>query len=119
MTWVYFLKKKFDGFVKFQSFCNLILNQYNKTLKTLRSDHGGEYVNNDMKTYFTTHDIIDHTTCLITPQQNGTIERKHRTFLSITRAIMLESQVPHSIWPEAVATSTYLTNQLPIKILNF
>ena len=32
---------------------------------------------------------------------------------------MIESCVPTSFWPEAIATATYLANRLPTKILNF
>ncbi|KAD6796631.1 hypothetical protein E3N88_07527 [Mikania micrantha] len=37
----------------------------------------------------------------------------------MTRALLIESLVPKSFWPEAVATSVYLLNRLPTKALNF
>ena len=104
-------------FEKFKPFCNLIHNQYNRTIKILRSNNGGEYVNDDMHTYFNAYGIIHQTTCPITPQQNGTTERKNRNLIAITScAIILESEVP---WHEVVATASYLTNRLPIKKVNF
>lgn len=37
--------------------------------------------------------------------------------MEVTHARMIESNVPNFLWPEAVATSVYLTNRLPTKIL--
>ncbi|XP_071715107.1 uncharacterized protein [Rutidosis leptorrhynchoides] len=61
--------------------------------------------------------IIHQTTCPHTPQQNGVAERKNRILLEITRALMIESNVPRSFWPEALATATYLVNRLPTRAL--
>jgi len=36
----------------------------------------------------------------------------------MTRAMIFDAQVPTLFWPEVVATSTYLLNRLPFKILN-
>ena len=62
--------------------------------------------------------MIHQTSCAYTPEQNGVVERKNRTILEITRALMLESKVPTHFWPEAIATSVFLMNRLPTKILN-
>ena len=35
----------------------------------------------------------------------------------MTRAFLIESKVPKFFWPEAVASSVYLINQLPTKTL--
>ena len=78
----------------------------------------GEYVNLDMHRFITSKGLIHQTTCPDTPQQNGIVERKNRTLLEITHAIMLESHVPTYLWPEAVATTNYLTNRLPTQNLN-
>ena len=72
-----------------------------------------------MKQFISDHGLIHQTTCPDTPQQNGIAERKNRTLLEITRAIMLESYVPVHFWPVAIATATYLTNRLPTKPLAY
>lgn len=119
MTWIYFLKHKSEVFDKFVHFYHLIQTQFQKQIQILRSDNGGEFVNKSMQKFFSEHGLIHQTTCPNTPQQNGVAERKNRFLLEITRALMLESHVPTSFWPEAVATATYLANRLPTKILNF
>lgn len=72
-----------------------------------------------MKRFIIDHGLLHQTTCPYTPQQNGVAERKNRTLLEITRALMIESHVPVHFWPEAIATATYLTNRLPTKPLNY
>lgn len=63
--------------------------------------------------------LVHQTTCPHTPEQNGVAERKNRYILEITRAFLIESKIPKSFWPEAIATAVYLMNRLPTHILNF
>ena len=118
LTWVYFLKHKSEVFSKFVEFYNMILTQFQSWIQILRSDNGGEYVNNSMKKFCSENGVIHQTSCSYTPQQNGVAERKNRIILEMARALMLESKVPTFFWPEAVATAIYLLNRLPTKILH-
>ncbi|KAJ0846072.1 putative RNA-directed DNA polymerase [Helianthus annuus] len=79
---------------------------------------GGEFVNTSMKLFCQEKGIIHQASCAHTPEQNGVSERKNRFLLEITRALMIESQVPKSFWPEALVTATYLVNRLPTRALN-
>ncbi|KAJ0876890.1 putative RNA-directed DNA polymerase [Helianthus annuus] len=119
MTWVYFLKNKAEVYEKFVMFYAMIQTQFQTQIQILRSDNGGEFVNTSMKQFFTTKGLIHQTSCAHTPEQNGVSERKNRIILEMTRALLIESQVPKSFWPEAVATSVYLLNRLPTKALKF
>ncbi|MFS7951094.1 putative RNA-directed DNA polymerase [Helianthus anomalus] len=118
MTWIYFLKNKSEVFDKFTTFYTMIQTQFKTNIQILRSDNGGEFVNDSMKFFCQNKGIIHQTTCPHTPEQNGTAERKNRILLEITRALLIESQVLKSFWPEALATATYLINRLPTKALN-
>ena len=119
MSWLYFLKHKFEVFDVFVTFCNMIVTQFHTQPQILRSNNGGEYVNLNMKQFINNHGLIHQTTFPETPQQNGVVERKNRTLLEITRSLIFESRVPALYWPEALATPTYLTNHLPTKALHF
>nr|GFB24555.1 putative ribonuclease H-like domain-containing protein [Tanacetum cinerariifolium] len=90
---------------------------FQKSVQIFRSENGGEYVNSQMKLFFQSKGIVHQTTCPHTPEQNGVAERKNRLLLEMTRALIIESHVPKSFWPEALATATYLINRLPTKIL--
>ena len=118
MTWVYFLKNKSEVYEKFVLFYKLIQTQFQTQIKVLRSDNGREFVNREMSNFFKDKGLVHQTSCPYTPEQNGVAERKNRIILEITRALFFDSKVPKFLWPEAVATSVYLVNRLPTKILN-
>ena len=64
----------------------------------MRSDNGGEYVNNDFSHYLTNHGILHETTCPQTPQQNGVAERKNRHLLETACSLLIGASVPCSSW---------------------
>ena len=45
--WIYFMKQKLEVFKIFKSFKSMIENSFNKKIKSIRSDGGGEYVKRD------------------------------------------------------------------------
>ena len=81
MSWVFFLKKKSEVFEKFVSFFNLVQTQFQKQIKVLRSDNGGEFVNSTMQHFFQEKGLIHQTTCPYTPQQMGLQKGKIALFL--------------------------------------
>jgi transposase InsO family protein len=50
-TWVYFLKSKYEVFNKFKEFKALIENLFEKRIKIVRSDNGGEYTSKEFVKY--------------------------------------------------------------------
>ena len=60
----------------------------------IRSDNGIEYFNESLSTFFTQNGIIDQSTCVDTPQQNGVAERKNRPLLEVARALTFARNVP-------------------------
>jgi transposase InsO family protein len=119
MTWLYVMKHKHDVFNIFQMFHTLIQTQFSAKIRILRSDNGGEYVNQEFNRYFQTHGIVHETTCPQTPQQNGVAERKNRHILETARALLIGSHVPRHFWADAVVTAVYLMNRMPSRVLNF
>jgi hypothetical protein len=53
-TWVYFLKLKSEVFDKFLAYKALVEKQSRHQIQRLRTDNGGEYVNNNFTSYCTT-----------------------------------------------------------------
>ena len=86
---------------KFKTFRALVENQTGKRIKTLRSDNGGEYTSKIFKGLCNSVGIKREYTVPYNPQQNGGAERKNRTIIEATKA-MLHDQIMHaSFWAEA------------------
>ncbi|XP_058791036.1 uncharacterized protein LOC131664165 [Phymastichus coffea] len=54
-----------------------------------------------------------------TPPHNGTAERFNRTLIEKTRSLMIDSDLPKSMWPFAVDVSINLYNRTPNKSIDF
>lgn len=119
ITWVYLIKHKSEVGKIVRTFVNLIKNQFNTTIKTLRTDNGVEYFDSTVNEFFIDNGIHHQTSCVYTPQQNGVAERKNRHLLKVARTIMFTMHVPGTYWGEAVLTATYLINRMPSRVINF
>lgn len=62
--------------------------------KTLRSDHGGEFQNEDFKTFYEENGISHNFFTPRTLQQNGVVERKNRYLEEIVRTMLNETNLP-------------------------
>ncbi|WZZ60344.1 hypothetical protein YC2023_060451 [Brassica napus] len=116
-TWLTLLPSKdrvLEAFMNFQAY---VSNQYNATVKVLRSDNGGEYISNAFKSHLAKHGIVHQTSCPYTPQQNGVAERKNRHLMEVARSMMFHANVPKRFWSDGVQTACYLINRVPTKIL--
>lgn len=118
-TWLYLLKSKNEVCSVFKDFHNMVINQFDAKVKTFRSDNGTKFVKGILPDYLRSHGIILQTSCVGTPQQNGVSERKNRHVLDVTRALMLQMNVPKKYWSHGVLAATYLINRLPSCVLSF
>ena len=86
-------------------------------VKTLRTDGGGEYINDQFSTYLYTMGIERQVTVARTPQQNGVAERANRTIMEAARSMLHAAGLPLQFWEYAVMTAVYLRNRSPTKAL--
>ncbi|KAL8092978.1 hypothetical protein AgCh_035017 [Apium graveolens] len=113
-TWVLFLRTKDEAFVEFKDLITNLETKYSFKLKTIRSDHGGEF-EKDFITFCKSRGITHEFSALRTPQQNGVVERKNRTLQETARTLLHESKLPRKFWAEAVHTSCYVLNRVLIR----
>ncbi|GKE17389.1 retrotransposon protein, putative, ty1-copia subclass [Tanacetum coccineum] len=81
--YVYLLKHKHEVFETFKVFQKEVKNQLEKTIKSLRSDCGGEYISQKFLDHLKEHGIIAYRTPPYTPQHNGVSERRNITLLDM------------------------------------
>ncbi|GJT66412.1 retrotransposon protein, putative, ty1-copia subclass [Tanacetum coccineum] len=113
--YVYLLKHKNEVFETFKVFQKEVENQLGKTIKSLRSDCGGEYMSQEFLDHLKEHGIIAHRTPPYTPQNNGVSKRKNRTLLDMVRSMMSQTTLPKSFWDYALETAARILNMVPSK----
>ena len=113
-VWVFLLADKTQVQQTLKNFIALVSRQFDKDVKTVRSDNGTEFTS--MKGFFASSGIVHQTSCVGTPQQNGRMERKHRHILNIARALMFQGKLPTEFWGECVLAAAHLINRTPCEI---
>ncbi|GJR72327.1 retrotransposon protein, putative, ty1-copia subclass [Tanacetum coccineum] len=113
--YVNLLKHKHEVFETFKVFQKEVENRLGKTIKSLRSDRGGEYMSQEFLDHLKDHGIIAHRTPPYTPQHNGVSERRNRTLLDMVRSMMSQTTLPKSFWDYALETAARILNMVPTK----
>ncbi|PKI51479.1 hypothetical protein CRG98_028190 [Punica granatum] len=113
--YVYLMKYKHESFEKFKEFKAEVEKQKGNSIKTLRSDRGGEYMSTEFGDFLKEHGIVSQFTLPGTPQLNGVSERRNRTLLDMVRLMMSYTDLPISMWGYALQTACYLLNRIPSK----
>nr|GEY23923.1 hypothetical protein [Tanacetum cinerariifolium] len=90
-------------------------NQLEKTIKSLRSDCGGEYMSQEFLDHLKEYVIIAHRTPSYTPQHNGVSERRNQTLLDMVRFMMSQTTIPKSFWDYALESVTRILNMVSTK----
>ncbi|XP_066139155.1 uncharacterized protein [Euwallacea fornicatus] len=98
-----------------KEFVELTSNQSGRIPKVIRSDRGGEYVNNALREYLKGKGIKIQYTAGYSPEQNRVAERKNRSLVEMARCMLIDADLPNKFWGEAIVTANYLQNRLPTK----
>ena len=81
----------------FSYFKKFVETHFQKSIKTLYSDNGGEFIT--LKSYLLLHDITHYTNALHTPQQNGVSERHHRYLIETGLTLFYDANLISRIGP--------------------
>jgi len=109
----------------FKTFKVEVKNQLNKRIKCVRSDRGGEYYGRyddlgeqrpgPFARYLEEWGIVPQYTMPGSPSMNGVAERQNKTLKDMVRSMICHSNLPESLWGEALKTAAYIQNRLPTK----
>ena len=112
------LKNKSDAPDKFIEWVKITENHFASRggykVGAVRTDNGGEFVNDTLHEFFKERGIEHQLTVPYTSFQNGAVERAHRSIENKTRCLLIGGRVPPSLWTEAVTCAVYLINRLPV-----
>ena len=90
----------------------------------MSSDRGGEYYGRYTENgqapgpfakFLQEHGIVAQYTMPGSPNQNGVVERRNWTLLDMVRGMLSNSNLPKSLWAEALKTVVYILNRVPTK----
>ena len=107
-TNIYFLHSKDKTFDFYQAYEAWLFTQYKVKIKCLRSDQGGEYLDDDFSKHLRNAGTTRKLTVHDTP---GVAERLNRTLLEKVRAMLHDSQLLKFLWAEAAQHAVYLKNR--------
>ena len=109
------MRYKSEAFEKFKEFKNEVEKQSGKSIKSLQSDRGVEYLSTEFTQFLKDNGILAQLTPPYTHQMNGVSERRNRTLLDIVRSMMSFSKLPISLWGYALEIAACVLNILPRK----
>jgi transposase InsO family protein len=83
----------------------------------LRLDNGGEYTSKEFDSFCRDARIKRELIVPYNPQHNGVAERKNRSIIETTKAMIHDLDLPMFLWTEACSTIVYILNKCPHRIL--
>lgn len=110
-SWVYLTEDREAATVKkiLEKWLALVEREKGVKLLVIRTDNAREF--KALKPWASGKGIRIEFTEPDTPQQNGVAERLNRHLLEITRAILIDADVPKEYWPYAIKMANYLRNR--------
>lgn len=92
----------FDKYCEFKS----IEKQTGCSIKTMKSDNGGEYKSNKFVSFCNQFEINREYYIPYTTQQNGLAKRKNRSIVKTAQCMLEQFGMPHFLWAEVCNRNT-------------
>ena len=112
------LTGKDNTYTEFLNWINREERQTDYNLKRFHTDNAKEYKAQQLEQLIKDKGIIHTYSAPYAHEQNGLAEIFNRTILSKVRAMLLQSQVSHRYWGEALISAVYIYNRTPHSGLN-
>jgi hypothetical protein len=94
---------------------NFLSNLLGQKCLKLRTDQGGEYVNQKLKDFVATSSIQHELTSPNVHQQNGQAERLNRMLHEKSQAIRMQACLPENWWEFSMQYAVFLYNRTPMQ----
>ena len=95
-TWVVLLKDKSEAPEKMINLCKKLQVEKDTVIARIRSDHGREFENIKLATFYNDQGTHQEFSSPKTPQQNGIVERKNRVVQEMARVMLHNKNLPKS-----------------------
>ena len=118
-VWVVFMKSKDETLEVTEKFVQTIEKCTGWTIRTFRSDRGGEFMSAAFSRFLEECGISCEMSAPRTLQQNGLVEQMMRTLVGSARAMLQHSGLLKGFWAEAVTTAAHIHNHSPQKGLDW
>nr|GFA49397.1 Gag-Pol polyprotein [Tanacetum cinerariifolium] len=110
-TWTHFLRSKDETPEVLIDFLRLVQRGLQAQVRLVRTDKGTEFLNQSLHAYFAAEGILHQTSVARTPEQNGVVKRRNRTFVEAARTMPSAAKVLLFFWAEAIATAYFTQNR--------
>ena len=100
-TWTFFLEDKSKTMRIFKAFVKQAQNEFGSSVVKVRSDNGTEFRNTQVEELCNDMGIKHEFSSTYTPQQNGVVERKNKTLITLARAMLDDYGISQRFWAEA------------------
>lgn len=115
---VFLLKSKDEAADKIMEYVQWVENIFDRKPCVLRSDGGGEYVDERLRQFCRSEGIQQQFSTPYSPQSNGVAERKNRSLQEMASCMLLDANLPKVYWGEAILTATFIQNRLPSRAVD-
>ena len=95
----------------FNKFAKRAQNLFGNPFVKIQSDNGMEFKNSYIDDYCDDHGIKHELSSTYTPEQNGVVERKNKTLITLSRSMLDEYETSERFWVEAINTACYASNR--------
>jgi hypothetical protein len=112
------LQKKHETLQVYKDFEAKIRTQFNRPIKILHSDYGGEYKEKEFILHLKKAGTLEKLTVHNMPQHNGIAERFNCTVVEKVCAMLHTSGLPWTLWGEAAHHAVWVINCTTTKALD-
>lgn len=116
---VFLLKQKSEAVDNIINYIRRYENEFEKTVKRIRCDNGGEYTCSKLREFCSLKGIALEYSLPYSPASNGVAERMNRSLYNKARTMLVETQLPKNLWGEAIKCAAFQLNRCTSMAINY